>query len=512
VQPEIIKTNGGGVPYFAEAPPTQDGAAAIKLMFYAVFKRKWQVLAVIAVVVLTMLVAGLTRPRIYKSTSKVMIRPGRAEVQVSSGEQREITLPVSATTEQVNSEIEIIKSAALGRQVIERMSAAGTPIFGADTDLTIDEQVGVLRSMLTVGPTPQSNVIAIEVFARNPQKGQEILGVLVDAYLDRHAQVHRGNGATEFFEHELGLQRQRVQAAEVKLADFVERERIVVPEDQIRWAVKDAIRYRDVLRTQSNKISVAERNLVIMKKQLADQPERIFADSERVNPEAQILTTKLGELEAKRAEAKQLYTDEDRSVSDLNGEIGMLKERLALAKASSGIPGRERMSANPIREVLTQEILHHERNLFDLRERVKALPTFLDNWKDQNEELAIALRKKTIELASLEQDVSAARESYRLFERKQDEARISEALDKEGIVNVSILDPASLATKPFNQMSMVMVFAALIAGIGLGVGSAVGIEFLGRNFKLEEQVEQYLELPVFAVIPDISDIVEIQRS
>jgi uncharacterized protein involved in exopolysaccharide biosynthesis len=276
--------------------------------------------------------------------------------------------------------------------------------------------------------------------------------------------------------------------------------------------VKDAIRYRDVLRTQNNKISVAERNLDVMKKQLAEQPERIFADSERTNPEAQMLMTKLGELEAQRANAKQLYTDEDRTVSDLNGQIAEVRSRLALAKASSGIVGRERMSANPIRDVLTQEILHHERNLYDLRERVKVLPGFLDKWRDQNEEAAIDLRKKTIVLASLEQDVSAARESYRLFERKQDEARISEALDKEGIVNVSVLDPASLAVKPFNQMSMVMVFAALIAGIGLGVGSAVGIEFLGRNFKLEEQVEQHLELPVFAVIPDISELVEIQRS
>ena len=512
MQPEIMKSNGGGVPYFAEAPPQQDGGAAIKLMLYAVFKRKWQVLAVIAVVVLAVLVAGLTRPRIYKSTAKVMIRPGRAEVQVSSGEQREITLPVAATTEQVNSEIEILKSAELSRQVIERMAAAGAPIFGADTDMSIDEQIGVLRSMLSVGPTPQSNVIAVELFARNPQKGQEILKTIVDTYLDRHAQVHRATGAAEFFEHELGRQRERVQQAEAKLADFVERERIVVPEDQIRWAVKDAIRYRDVLRTQTNKISVAERNLEVMKKQLADQPERVFADAERINPEAQLLVTKLGELEAQRANAKQLYTDEDRTVSDLDGEIAMLKERLALAKAGAGIPGRERMTANPIREVLTQEILHHERNLFDLRERVKALPTFLDNWRDQNEEAAIALRKKTIELASLEQDVSAARESYRLFERKQDEARISEALDKEGIVNVSVLDPASLAMKPFNQMSMVMVIAALIAGVGLGVGSAVGVEFLGRNFKLEEQVEQHLELPVFAVIPDIGDVVEVEHS
>lgn len=514
MQPEILKSTNGGVPYFAEAPPTQDGAAAIKLMLYAVFKRKWQVLAVIAVVVLAILVAGLTRPRIYKSTAKVMIRPGRAEVQVSSGEQREITLPVAATTEQVNSEIEIIKSAELSRQVIERMAAAGTPIFGEDSDLSPDEQVGVLRSMLSVGPTPQSNVIAIELFARNAEKGQQILKTLVSVYLDRHAQVHRATGATEFFQQELGRQHERVAQAEAKLADFVERERIVVPEDQIRWAVKDAIRYRDVLRTQNNKITVAERNLLTMRKQLAEQPERVFADSERVNPEAQLLTNKLGDLEAKRANLRQLYTDEDRNVTDIDGEIAELKRRLALSKASSGLVGRERMTANPIREVLIQEILHHERNLFDLQERVKALPSFLKNWKNENEENAIALRKKTIELASLEQDVSAARESYRLFERKQDEARISEALDKEGIVNVSVLDPASLAVKPFNSMSPVMVIAALIAGIGLGVGSAVGIEFLGRNFKLEEQVEQYLELPVFAVIPDISelDVVEVPRS
>jgi uncharacterized protein involved in exopolysaccharide biosynthesis len=480
-------------------------------MLYAVFKRKWQVLAVIAVVVLTILVAGLTRPRIYKSTSKVMIRPGRAEVQVSSGEQREITLPVTATSEQLNSEIEIIKSAELARQVIERMSAAGHPIFGADTDLTMDEQVNALRGMLSVGPSPQSNVIAIELMARNPQKGQEILRNVVDVYLERHAQVHRANGASEFFEHELAVQGERVQKAEAKLAAFVEQERMVVPEDQIRWALKDAIRFRDVLRTQKNKISVAERNLKTMREQLANQPERIFADVERVNPQAQLLTNKLGDLEAKRANLRQLYTDEDRSVQDVDGEISEIKRQLATAKAGTGIMGRERMAANPIREVLTQEILHLERNMYDLQERVKALPAFLDSWKNENEETAIALRKKTIELASLEQDLAASREAYRLYERKQDESRISEALDKEGIVNVSVLDPASLATKPFNQMSLVMVFAALIAGLGLGIGSAVGVEFLGRNFKLEEQVEQHLELPVFAVIPDISEIVE-QRS
>ena len=56
----------------------------------------------------------------------------------------------------------------------------------------------------------------------------------------------------------------------------------------------------------------------------------------------------------------------------------------------------------------------------------------------------------------------------------------------------------------------------VVEAAGLGADelghAAVGIEFLGRNFKLEQQVEQYLDLPVFAVIPDISEIVESPRS
>jgi uncharacterized protein involved in exopolysaccharide biosynthesis len=121
------------------------------------------------------------------------------------------------------------------------------------------------------------------------------------------------------------------------------------------------------------------------------------------------------------------------------------------------------------------------------------------------------MRQKTIELTRLQQEVSAARDAYQLYEKKQEEARISEALDNERFLNVSVLDSATLPTEPFNKMNPLIIVAALIAGTGLGVGTAVGLEFLGRNFKFEEQVEQHLELPVFAVIPDMSEIAEGQH-
>ena len=111
----------------------------------------------------------------------------------------------------------------------------------------------------------------------------------------------------------------------------------------------------------------------------------------------------------------------------------------------------------------------------------------------------------------LQQDVSSARDAYQLYEKKQEEARIGQELDNERFLNVSVLETATLPTDPYNKMNPIIVIAALIAGTGLGIGAAIGLEFLGRNFKFEEQVEQYLDLPVFAVIPDMTDITEGQK-
>ncbi len=227
MNPEILKgTNGPtSMPYFVDGGSQQDGAISARLMLYAIFKRKWQVLGIIGVVVLSILIAGLIRPSIYKLNSKVMIRPGRAEIQVSAGDQREITLPVSASTEMVNSEMEILRSGELMRQVLARLERAGTPVFGADTTIAPADQVTTMQRMISVAPAPQSNVISIDLYARDPEKGQVILNTITDTYLERHAQVHGNSGALAFFEAEKDTLRQRVHDAETRLA-IVRRSRV----------------------------------------------------------------------------------------------------------------------------------------------------------------------------------------------------------------------------------------------------------------------------------------------
>jgi uncharacterized protein involved in exopolysaccharide biosynthesis len=512
VNPEIIRPgNGSPIPYYVDPGQQSDGAISAKLMMYAIFKRKWQVLGIVAVVVLSIVASGLLRPKMYKTTAKVMLRPSRAEVQLSAGEQRELTLPVAASTEMINSEMEILRSQELMRQAIGRMKDAGTPIFGADTTLSEGEQIGALQGMIAVAPAPQSNVISVDLFARDPEKGRAILTAITEAYLARHAQLHGSTGAAEFFESQKQTLRTRMNTAETTRASFVDREGLVMPEDQIRSVLKDAARGTDAVGLQVAKIRGLEQRIQILRQQMAATPVTIEREVERVNPTTQGLALELSKKEAERTSLLQDYTDEHRSVVSLNAEITALKSRIHDERGTT-IPGTARISINPIRQDLERRLLNSQMNLEDLRARVEGLQDRIDVAGKESTKKAIEMRQKTIELTRLQQEVTAARDAYQLYEKKQEEARISEALDNERFLNVSVLDGATLPTQPYNKMNPLMLVAALIAGSGVGIGAAVGLEFLGRNFKFEEQVEQYLDLPVFAVIPDMSDIAETQHS
>lgn len=506
MSPDLVKPiNGGPIQYYVDGSEHADGAVSAKLLAYAIFKRKWQILSIVAVVVLSVLVAGLVRPSVYKTTAKVLIRPGRAEIQLSAGDQRELTLPLSASTEMVNSEMEILQSQELMRQVIARMEQAGTPIFGADTTMSLPEQVAALRGMIAVAASPQSNVIAIDLYARNPEKGQAILAALTAVYLGRHAQLHGSKGASEFFEAQKAMLRERVVAAEARMADFVDREGLVLPEDQIRSALKDVARGRDSVVVQTAKIRGLERRVALLRQQVTTEPPTIQKDVERVNPTGQGLAIELAKKETELATLQQDYTPEDRLVTDLHAEIATLKGRIAAANESF-VLGTERLSANPVRQELERRLLLSQVNLDDLRGRADGLQERIDRQSRESSKVAVALRRKAIELSGLEQEVNAARGAYLLYEKKQEESRIAEALDKERFLNVSVLDDAAVPTVPFNRMNPLMLVAALVVGSGLGVGAAVGLELLGRSFKFEEQVEHYLDLPVFAVIPDMSEV------
>jgi uncharacterized protein involved in exopolysaccharide biosynthesis len=111
------------------------------------------------------------------------------------------------------------------------------------------------------------------------------------------------------------------------------------------------------------------------------------------------------------------------------------------------------------------------------------------------------LRDHRYVVKGLQRDLEQKQYAYDLYFKRGMEAAASEANPDLSMVSVSVVEHAQPPLQPENGLLLPLVLA-LVGGLSLATAMAVGVEFLNRRLRFEEEVEHYLELPVLAVIPD----------
>ena len=111
------------------------------------------------------------------------------------------------------------------------------------------------------------------------------------------------------------------------------------------------------------------------------------------------------------------------------------------------------------------------------------------------------LKDRSFDLGRLRGDFDMARETYFMYEKKAEEARVSRAMDEENIVNAGIIQEASAPVIPL---------APQPPDLGAGLGRwpapssawpiALVLEFFSLTLKDEHDVEQFLQVPVLATV------------
>ena len=94
----------------------------------------------------------------------------------------------------------------------------------------------------------------------------------------------------------------------------------------------------------------------------------------------------------------------------------------------------------------------------------------------------------------------ASEENYLLYVKKQEEARMKDALDQRGFVNVAIAEQPVAPALPKWSAWMVLAVGLLVAGAA-GTGAAFTADYLDPAFRSPEEVRAYLEAPLLASLP-----------
>ena len=191
------------------------------------------------------------------------------------------------------------------------------------------------------------------------------------------------------------------------------------------------------------------------------------------------------------------YTDQSRLVQNVREEIRLVKEKLAAQEKKSY--GRKSSGMNPTYQNLQQELFRNEAELNAIKAKAVTQKAQLDDYQTKLD----AFNQIAVQLHQLQQQVDVDRQNYRLYLTKFEESRISDAMDAEKISSVSLLEPARQPMKPIKPKKILNLLIAVFLGTFGGLGLAFFMEYLDDKLEKVEDVEECLQLPVLASIPEL---------
>lgn len=475
---------------------TQGGSEQIRDILHVVFKRKRLIGLIFLAIVLPALVATLLRKPSYVATAKVQISTQRTDPTMQPTDLTRLeTIQLNEST--VNSEVHIITSRDLLEQVVLKLAPPGTD--PTKERAKYGDQILSLSQNLAVTPIKASNVIQIDYKASDQMNATRMVNRVVDEYLAYHAVVHGRQGLSRFYDEQGRLLQQESRKADDALVNFSETEGVVSPKDEIQATVRMVAEVSSALRDVNSSISGTEERIRAVRDQLAVQPEVVKRSQYlEVNPVVTQLGAQLVDREVDRVTLLRKYTDKDRHVRDNADEISDLRAQLdAELREHPTIVAHQLYHANPIREERLHTLLDLESQLREMRAR----ETSLDEELSRANRNLMGLQQKAVDFDRLDQERKNRRDTYELYVKREQEARISRAMDEQKLVNVDVVQRPALPLVRAD-LQRVSTLVAVIAGLVIGLAAAFVREFMSPTFHSESDVGRHLGLPLMGSIAD----------
>lgn len=453
-------------------------------------------------------------PNTYNAEMKILVKQTRVDPLVSPNPERPERVG-NLTEQDLESEAELLKSrdvlegattqCAIQKPPVDVWSfvpvvnafAAAAPAREMDL-LAVSKAARNLAEDIEIVPLKNSDVISVSYASGNPSQAACILKAVGKLYMEKHLAVHRPGGAYEFFKQETDRYKTELEGIEAQLASFGQEEQLVTDGTEKEIGVRKLNDYKSAL--IDTKASVAEtqariRQLEALRKTTA----RRTVKSVRTAPNETLkdLQNQLVTLQMKRTDMQSKFNDNYRPLQDIGKQIEDLKGAIAEAQKTPMV--EQTTDTNPTDDWITVELAKARSDLASLQAGTKAKEQAVQDYRS----MVLDLDQKNIKRTDLMRDEKAAEEKYLLYQRKQEEARIEQELDKQQIVNVAITEEPSVPVLP-EPAPVPLKFGFVLAGL-LSLGLGFGADYYDRSFRTPEEVERYLGVPVLAATPLIGE-------
>jgi uncharacterized protein involved in exopolysaccharide biosynthesis/Mrp family chromosome partitioning ATPase len=344
----------------------------------------------------------------------------------------------------------------------------------------------------------KSNIIAVSFEAYDDELAQRSLIDILDAFQDKHISVYRTPGALEFFEEQTEKLRLQVDDDEQKIKDiklaagvgsFKEHQDLLM--NRIAQLKTDLGTAQDLLSA-----SIAAKDTVLQALNSLPETMSLTETSGVSNPAAEVMRERLLELRVQEESLLNKYKEGTPPVEEVRKQIeeaeaSLKREKHSLTENTTGV--------NSVRQEMQLRVYEESAKVTSQQARVKTLEEQLAKVDKELQECIVT----GVEISRLERDLQLHKTNYAKYSDRMEQARINDAQQMARMSNISMVQSPTMPVKPVRPKRLLEIALGIMFAFFGGLALAFIAEYLDSSFKKPEDVEDDLNLPVFASIPFI---------
>jgi uncharacterized protein involved in exopolysaccharide biosynthesis len=462
-----------------------------------VFRHRRLVLWSFVAIFLVSVVTAIVLPKQYQAEMKILVKRERVDPAISSNKATVFETRMDVTEEQVQSEVELVRSRDLLESVLKACGILpAAEMNGREPSISLARAVRNLQTKLQVEPIKKTNLISATYQSSDPVLAAKVLNTLANLYLEKHLEVHRLPGAFDFFQKQTERYRDELASSEQHLVSYDRDTGVVSPELEKEITLRKQSEFDAALRETQTNIGEATERIGSLEAQMSTTSPRITTQ-ERTSDNPMLLQqlkSTLLTLELKRTELLTKFAPDYLPVREVEKQIAQTETAIAAADKN---PFHERTTdSDPTYAWLREELAKNRAQLIALRARAQALAPVVETYRAK----ARSLDEKGATQQDLVRATKAAEENYLLYLQKQEEARIADALDRNRIVNVAIAEAATVPALPVHSPLFILLLGTLLATM-FSAALGFGADYLDPSFRTPQELRNTLNIPVLAAVP-----------
>jgi polysaccharide biosynthesis transport protein len=483
------------------AMKTQEHTEEIDVQqYWLTLKRRWLVVVAVFITVagLSTLFAIRQKPS-YEIVAKLLVKAERSAsltgINVKIGELE--ALGPSQQKDPLITQSETVKSIPIFRQAIQSVPApAGmktpTPEY--------------LLEHFKIKAISGADILQISYQSTHPAYATAIVNAVINEYIASNISANREEAAVarRFITSQLPQTETAVRQAELALRQFKERDNVIVLTQEAGQAVTDI----GNLQTQLDqaRVSFADANArsAEFRRQMGVSPQTaVDLGALRKSSGVQEVLTKLQTAQSQLAIEQARYRDNHPTVVNLRQQVSalnrLLDQRVAeVVNRGSKIPVGK-LQPDDLKQTLIASYLQSEVDLTGLSERINQLSSLQTKHKQR----ATSLPRLESRQRELERQLKAAQTTYETLLAKLQEVQIAE---NQRVGNVRLVQPATAPSQPSPSRKILIVAAGSIAGLLLGVATALLADLLDQSVPTVKALRAQFDYPLLGVLNTPSPI------